>query len=53
MEDMIASIIEQISLLRQTKVDPAIEGEILEMLAEADDLVESALHLATEFDPES
>lgn len=53
MDDMIASIIEQINLLRQTKVDPAIAGEILDMLSEADDLIDSALHLATEFDPEA
>lgn len=53
MDDMLASIIAQANSLRQTKVDPAIAAEILDMLTEADDLIDSALHLAENFDPEA
>ena len=53
MEDMIASIIQQANEIRTAKIHPDVAAEILQLLTEADTLVDDALHLATEYDPEA
>jgi hypothetical protein len=53
MDDMIASIIQQANDLRKMTVHPDIAAEVLALLTEADSLVDDALHLADEFDPEA
>ena len=52
MDDMIASIISQANDLRTAKVHADVAAEVLQLLTEADSLIEDALHLATEYTPE-
>lgn len=53
MDDMIASIISMANDLRTAKVHPDVAVEVLQLLTEADSLIDDALHLATEYDPEA
>lgn len=53
MDDMIASIISQANELRTAKIHPDVAAEVLTLLTEADSLVDDALHLAANYDPEA
>jgi hypothetical protein len=53
MDDMIASLIQQANDLRKMKVHPDIAADVLALVTEAESLVDDALHLADEYDPEA